>query len=161
MDSPVSVRFATAADADTIHAFICDVAVFEKEPDSVLTTPSVLRAQLLDDNPPFEALIAEMDGQAVGFALFFSNYSTWEGRAGIHLEDLFVPEVHRGRGIGTQLLAELSWLTIERGGARLEWQVLDWNEPSIRYYESIGAEVLGRWLPCRLDGDALSAMAAG
>ena len=159
--SAVSVRFATAADAETIHAFICDLAVYEKEPDAVHTTTDALRAQLSSERPPFEALIAEMEAQLVGFALFFSNYSTWEGKAGIHLEDLFVPEVHRGRGIGTKLLAELSRITIERGGARLDWQVLDWNEPSIRYYESVGADVLRTWLPCRLDGDALSAMAAG
>ena len=156
----MSVRSAIPSDAETIHAFITSLAVYEKEPDAVDATPASLRLQMESERPPFEALIAEMSGQAVGFALFFANYSTWEGKAGIHLEDLFVPEEYRGLGIGSKLLAELSRLTLERGGARLDWQVLDWNEPSIRYYESVGAEVLRSWLPCRLDGDALSAMAA-
>jgi GNAT superfamily N-acetyltransferase len=161
MESPaVTIRHANAKDASTVHRFICDLALYEKEPDAVKCTSADLEQQLASERPPFEALLAEQDGVAVGFALFFANYSTWRGTAGIHLEDLFVPEEHRGSGIGTALLAELSRLTLERGGARLEWQVLDWNEPSIRYYESIDAAIMREWLPCRLDGDALLAMAA-
>ena len=111
------------------------------------------------DHPPFECLIAEVDGEPQGFALFFRNYSTWRGQPGIYLEDLFVPERHRGTGLGKLLLATLARLTVERGGTRLEWQVLDWNQPSIDFYERIGAEVKRDWLPCRLDGEALSSLA--
>lgn len=161
MASPaVSVRSATPGDADTVHRFIVELAVYEREPDAVEVTPADLRRQMEADRPPFEALLAELDGEPVGLALFFANYSTWRGVAGVHLEDLFVPEQHRGHGIGTALLAELAHITVQRGGARLEWQVLDWNEPSIRYYESIGASVMRDWLPCRLDGAALQALAA-
>lgn len=156
----MSVRLAVPDDAVSIHAFITELAIYENEPNAVDATPDSLRIQMQSGQPPFEALIAEVENQPIGFALFFSNYSTWEGKPGTHLEDLFVSEVYRGRGVGTKLLAELSRLTIERGGARLDWQVLDWNEPSIRYYESVGADVLRSWLPCRLDGEALRAMAS-
>ena len=104
--------------------------------------------------------LAEVDGEPRGFALFFANYSTWRGKPGIYLEDLFVPERHRGAGLGRLLLATLARLTVERGGARLEWQVLDWNEPAIGFYRSLGSAVEGEWLNGRLEGEALSALAA-
>jgi GNAT superfamily N-acetyltransferase len=153
------IRTAKSADAAVIHRFICELAAYENALESVQTTAETLSLQLSAERPPFEALIAEIEGDPVGFALFFANYSTWTGRVGIYLEDLFVPESSRGKGIGSALLAELRRVSLGRGGARLDWQVLDWNEPSIRYYESVDAKILRTWLPCRLEGTALSAMA--
>ena len=155
-----TIRFAGPPDAATIHRFITDLAIYELEPDAVEATPASLEAQMRQEPAPFECLIAEVDGEPRGFALFFANYSTWRGRPGIYLEDLFVPEEHRGQGLGKLLLATLARLTVERGGTRLEWQVLDWNQPSIDFYESIGAAVMRDWLPCRLDGGALDSLAA-
>ena len=157
--SEVQVRAAVVDDAAVIHRFIHALAVYENEPDAVEVDVATLRQQLASPTPPFEALIAESAGEAVGFALYYANYSTWTGRIGVYLEDLFVPEEHRGRGIGTALLGELARITLDRGGARLDWQVLDWNEPSIGYYESVGAAINRGWLPCRLQGAALATMA--
>jgi len=154
------VRFAGPDDAGTILHFITQLAIYEREPDAVEATESSLREQLMAAQPPFECLIAEVDGEARGFALFFHNYSTWRGHAGIYLEDLFVPEEHRGTGLGRLLLATLARMAEERGCARLEWQVLDWNTPSIEFYERLGTSVMRDWLPCRLDGEALSGLAA-
>lgn len=156
----VQVRAAVADDAAVIHRFIEALAVYENEPDAVEVDVATLREQLSSPKPPFEALIADLAGEPVGFALYFANYSTWTGRVGVYLEDLFVPEEHRRRGIGTALLRELARITLARGGARLDWQVLDWNEPAIRYYESVGAAINRGWLPCRLQGEALTAMAS-
>jgi GNAT superfamily N-acetyltransferase len=155
----ISVRFARPADAASIHALIVALAVYEREPDAVRVTPVTLAAQLESDHPPFECLLAEEDGVVRGFALFFHTYSTWEGRRGVWLEDLFVPEEHRGRGIGKRLLAELARITVERGCARLEWSVLDWNEPSIAFYEALGAKRMATWSLFRLTGGALDAVA--
>ncbi|MCP4448245.1 MAG: GNAT family N-acetyltransferase [Myxococcales bacterium] len=151
----VSLRFASPDDAETIYNFIVQLAIYEREPEAVETNAGVLREQLSSESSPFECLIAERGGIPVGFALFFSSYSTWRGLPGIYLEDLFVPEQYRGSGIGTKLLAELARLTLQRGGARLEWSVLDWNEPSIGFYEHFGAAIRRDWLPCRLSGQAL------
>ncbi|MDG2114391.1 MAG: GNAT family N-acetyltransferase [Actinomycetota bacterium] len=157
---PTEIRYARPEDAATILHFITELAIYEREPDAVETTVDSLRAQLEMEHPPFECLLAEVDGEARGFALFFQNYSTWRGVPGVHLEDLFVPERHRGTGIGKLLLATLARITAERGCARLEWQVLDWNQPSIDFYEAIDAAVMRDWLPCRLDGAALDTLAA-
>ncbi len=159
LTSDIHIRSATSADAETIFSFIVQLAIYEREPDAVETTADVLREQLASDAPPFECLVAEREGAAVGFALFFRSYSTWRGLPGIYLEDLFVPESERGHGIGTKLLARLAHLTLASGGARLEWSVLDWNQPSIDFYEHLGAEIRRDWLPCRLSGQALEALA--
>ncbi len=156
----LSIRHATPDDAEAIHGFIHELAVYEKEPDAVEATPASLRVQLEADRPPFECLIAEADGEPVGFALFFPSYSTWTGKPGLYLEDLYVQPDHRGSGYGAALLRRLAAITIERGGARLDWQVLDWNTPAIEFYEAIGSEIRRDWYPCRLSGDALAAMAA-
>lgn len=154
----LKLRFATAEDAATIHAFIVELAVYEREPDAVEATPESLRAQLASERPPFECLLAEENGEPVGMALFFTSFSTWRGRPGLYLEDLFVPERFRGRGIGAALLRELARLTVERGGARLEWAVLDWNEPALAFYRRLGARPLDEWITHRLDGAALEAL---
>lgn len=160
-----TIRTATPDDAATILGFIVDLAVYERAPDAVEATEDVLRAQLASDHPPFECLIAshDVDGSGardVGMALFFPTYSTWTGLPGIRLEDLWVDPAARGRGVGLGLLRALAGLTLERGGARLEWDVLDWNEPSIRFYEAVGAVAKDDWITYRLSDDALAAMAA-
>ena len=154
-----AIRFATPTDADAIFQLIHALAVYEEAPNAVEATPDSIRAQLEMEHPPFECVVIEDDGAIGGFALFFHNYSTWTGVQGLYLEDLFVPEKNRGRGYGKALMAKLAQIAVERGCARMEWQVLDWNESAIEFYESLGAEVRRDWFPCRLDGSALSAMA--
>ena len=160
-----TIRTATPDDAATILGFIVDLAIYEREPDAVQTTEEGLRAQLASTRPPFECLIAghDVDGSGprdVGMALFFPTYSTWTGLPGIRLEDLWVDPAARGSGVGTALLAALARLTLDRGGARLEWDVLDWNAPSIAFYESLGAMAKDEWITYRLADDALATMAA-
>lgn len=157
--SALSIRRATSADAALIHRLICALALYEREPDAVEATPESLRAQLEQEPPPFECLIAEWAGEPAGFALYYPTYSTWRGKVGIHLEDLFVPEEQRGRGIGAALLASLAKELVSRGGARLEWNVLDWNEPARRFYQELGAQQLETWQIFRLDGAALLRLA--
>jgi GNAT superfamily N-acetyltransferase len=155
------IRPAGPADAEVVHAFIVGLATYERAPDAVEVTVAELRAQLASPAPPFECLLALDAGRPVGFALFFPTYSTWRGRTGIHLEDLFVPEAQRRRGIGTALLARVAQIAVERGCARLEWAVLDWNAPAIAFYRGLGAEALDGWTTYRLTGPALAALAAG
>ncbi len=155
----IHIRNATADDAELIFHFITELAIYEREPDAVEVTPAVLRDQLSENRPPFECVIAELDGAPAGFALFFANYSTWRGRPGIYLEDLFVPRDLRGRGVGFALLKHLAGLVVARGGARLEWAVLDWNQPAIDFYERIGARQQSDWITMRLTNDALERLA--
>jgi len=155
----VAIRFAGPADAATLHRFIVGLAVYEREPDAVQVTPAELAAQLAAPRPPFECLLAERDGTPAGFALFFQSYSTWRGRPGVYLEDLFVDEAHRRRGVGTALLRRLAALAVERGCARLEWAVLDWNEPAMAFYRTLGAEPLDEWTTWRVSGAALARLA--
>ena len=157
----LSIRSATPEDAEIVHEFIVALAVYEKEPVEIVeATPASLRAQMQSDRPPFECLIGELDGTPVGFALYFQSFSTWSGLPGLYLEDLFVLPEHRGGGHGVALLSRLAGVAVERGCARLDWQVLDWNEPSIKFYEAIGSGIRRDWIPCRLDGDELAAIAA-
>lgn len=158
--SPLVVRVAEAKDAERIHELIVALAVYEKEPDAVVCSADDLRGQLEAGQPPFECLLAELDGVARGFALFFHNYSTWRGRPGLYLEDLFVEPAFRGRGIGKRLLTELARTAVQRGCARMEWSVLNWNDLAIRFYEALGAEARSDWTTYRLSGDALDALAA-
>lgn len=158
-DPTFAIRVAQPDDAEAIHGFIYELAVYEREPDAVEATPQSLRQQMESDRPPFECVIAEEDGVAVGMALYFPNYSTWKGVPGIYLEDLYVQPAHRGKGYGAALLAELAAIAVDRNYARVDWQVLDWNTPSIDFYASVGAEIKRDWIPCRLTGDALTAMA--
>ncbi len=151
----LSIRFATPDDAPTVYSFICALALYEREPDAVRTEAATLRTQLASDRPPFECLLAESGGRAVGFALFFPNYSTWLGKPGIHLEDLFVLPEERGRGYGKALFRRVAELAVERGAGRLEWAVLDWNQPAIDFYRSLGSEPLSEWTTERLSGEAL------
>lgn len=154
----LALRFAGPDDAPTLLAFIRELAAYEREPDAVEVTEATLREQLASSAPPFECLIAELEGEPAGFALFFHTYSTWRGRRGLWLEDLYVRPARRGEGIGRRLLAALARIARDRGCARFEWSVLDWNEPAIRFYRSLGAVPLDEWTRWRLDGDALEAL---
>jgi GNAT superfamily N-acetyltransferase len=156
---PLTIRNATAADTGTIHDFILALADYEKLSHEVKADRDTLARHLFGPRPMAEVLIAEKDGAAIGFALFFHNFSTFEGRPGIYLEDLFVVPQARGAGAGKALLARLAALTLERDCARLEWSVLDWNAPSIAMYRAIGAKPMDEWTIQRLDGDALAALA--
>jgi GNAT superfamily N-acetyltransferase len=151
----LSIRFAMAQDAQLILGFIRELAAYEREPEAVEVTVDILRAQMESDDPPFECLIAELDGTAAGFALFFRNYSTWRGRPGLFLEDLFVPERYRRRGIGRALLKRLAALCVERGYGRMEWSVLNWNQPAQDFYRSLGATPMDEWTIWRLSADVL------
>lgn len=155
----LTIRFATEKDAATIYRFICELAEYERAPDAVETTPEVLQAQLSAATPPFECLLAEADGQPLGFALFFHNYSTWRGCQGIYLEDLFVPPRLRGNGVGRALLQTLAAVAVQRDCAHMEWAVLDWNAPAFAFYHRIGATRLGDWVLCRVTGAALRELA--
>ncbi len=151
----LSVRAATPDDAETILRFIRGLAEYEREPDAVKATAADLRAQMASAAPPFECLLAEDGTNAIGFALFFRSYSTWLGQPLLFLEDFFVDEKYRGRGAGRLLIKRLALIADERGCRRLEWRVLDWNQPAQRFYRSIGAYPLDQWTVWRLEGDAL------
>jgi GNAT superfamily N-acetyltransferase len=156
---PFRIRNADESDVPLILEFILDLARYERLENSVVATEDSLRASLFG-NPRFaEVLIAEEDEKPVGFALFFHNYSTFLGRAGIYLEDLFVKPEARGHGYGRALLARLAAIANERNCGRVEWAVLDWNEPSIAFYRSLGAISLDDWRIFRLTGDALDELA--
>lgn len=156
------LRPATEADLGTIIELIHALADYEREPDAVRLDPEELRRHLFGPRPYAEVVLAETgDGESAGFALFFHNFSTWEGKPGIYLEDLFVRPDFRGHGYGKALLAELARLAVERGCARLEWAVLDWNEPSIQFYRALGAVPMDEWTTYRLAGDALTTLARG
>ena len=154
-----TVRHATPDDAELIHRFVYELAEYEREPHAVQATPESLRAQMLLDKPPFECLIGELDGEPVGFALFFHNYSTWTGKPGIYLEDLFVRPSARGHGLGKALLVHLARIACARGCGRFEWAVLDWNRPAIEFYEALRAVPMREWTIYRLTGDALQELA--
>ncbi len=156
---PVSIRTATPADASLIHQFILDLADYEKLLDTVVATEADTAAALFGDNPRAFADIAEIDGQPVGFALWFYNYSTFAGRHGIWLEDLFVRPSARGSGAGKALLVNLVKRCVAEDLGRFEWSVLDWNAPSIAFYDSLGAASMDEWIIRRLTGDGIRKLA--
>ena len=155
-----SIREARPADVPVILQLIHDLALYEREPDAVKNTAESLEAALFGDSPAIYAHVVEAEGQIQGFALWFLNYSTWEGVHGIYLEDLYVRPEARGAGHGKALLTNLARIAVERGYARVEWSVLDWNEPSIRFYEQLGARPQSGWSTFRLTGSALTDAAA-
>ena len=154
------VREARESDVERIHQLVRDLATYERAPDEVKATPEQLRAALFGPQPAAYALVAEIGNEVVGFALYFLNFSTWEGVPGIYLEDLYVMPEHRGTGLGKALLKSLAQIAVERGYARFEWWVLDWNTPSIDFYRRLGAVPMDEWTVYRLTGDALRAAAA-
>lgn len=156
----ISIRSAKPADLPLIGAFIRELAEYEKLAHEVRFDEAVLGAKLFGPRPYAEVVIGEVDGAAQGFALFFHNFSTFEGRPGVYLEDLFVRPAARGAGLGKALLAHLAALAIERDCARLEWWVLDWNEPAIGFYKALGARPMDEWTVMRVDGEALARLGA-
>jgi GNAT superfamily N-acetyltransferase len=155
----VSIRTATAADVPQILAFVRALATYERAPDAVEATEECLLRDGFGPQPFFRCLIAEQDGHPAGFALFFFNYSTWMGRPGIYLEDIFVEPAFRGHGIGKALLKQVAAIALENHCLRLQWEVLDWNTPAIEFYRAMGAEFLDEWRNVRLSGDALHRLA--
>lgn len=154
-----TIRPATPDDVGQILAFIRALATYEREPGAVLATEDDLLRHGFGENPYFQCLIAEQDGIPAGFALYFFDYSTWLGRPGLYLEDLFVDPPYRGLGIGKALLELLAAIALEKDCARMKWEVLDWNQPAIDFYASLGAEFLDTWRNVRLSGDALRRLA--
>lgn len=153
------VRPATVDDVGTILGFVRDLAAFEREPDAVEATEDTLTHALFGAHPAAEALIAEAAGVPVGFALFFHNFSTWTGRRGVYLEDLYVTPTARGKGVGAALLRHLAGLALDRDCARFEWSVLDWNVDAVRFYRSLGAVGMEDWTVQRVSGEALHRLA--
>lgn len=158
-DSPVSIRPATAADVPTLLALIRELAAFEEAEHEVKADEARLLAEGFGARPAFEALLAEQDGGALGFALFFHNFSTWEGRRGLYVEDLYVRPAARRLGVGRRLLAACAAIAAARGCARLDLAVLDWN-PARDFYDRLGFARMTAWLPYRLTGEGLRRLAA-
>jgi GNAT superfamily N-acetyltransferase len=157
----VLVRPALPDDVEQMHRFVRELAEFERAPEQVTGTAEMLAEALFGARPVAEALIATVDGETVGMAVFYRSFSTWRCLPGVWLEDLYVAPAHRRSGAGRALVAALARLTIERGGARLEWNALDWNEPALTFYERIGASRLSAWELHQLADDALVALATG
>jgi GNAT superfamily N-acetyltransferase len=155
----LSIRRARPEDAALIFSLLCELAEYEKLTHEVEATEGGIAAALFSDQPRITCEIAEWNGEGVGFAVWFFNFSTFSGRAGIFLEDLFVRPAFRGKGIGKGLLAHLAKLCVENGWSRMQWTVLDWNTPSIDFYKSLGGEMMDEWKLCKVTGAALSQLA--
>jgi GNAT superfamily N-acetyltransferase len=161
LSPPITIRPAEPDDVAQIYSMIVELAEYERDPESVKGTPALLAAALFGPSPPAEALIAELDGSVVGFALFHGTFSTWECRPGLWLEDLYVRPQGRRAGVGGALLEALAAIAVERGCARVEWAALDWNQLALGFYEKQGARALPEWVRHRLDGETLERVAAG
>lgn len=155
------IREAARSDAGQILAFITELAIYEEAEHEVVASVADIERSLFEGQTPARALICELDGQPIGFAVYFYSYSTWLGRKGMYLEDLYVSPQQRGVGAGKALLRHLARLACDSGCGRLEWSVLDWNEPAIQFYQSIGASPQDEWVRYRMAGDELKAFAHG
>ena len=159
--STLEIRPATPADTDLILQFVRELAIYEKAEHEVLATPEHVQRTLFCEQPSVFGLICLSGGKPVGFAVYFFNYSTWQGRHGLYLEDLYVTPDSRGQGAGKALLQHLAKIAVDKDCGRFEWSVLDWNTPSIEFYDSLGALPQTEWIRYRMTGDALQALAAG
>jgi len=164
---PITLRRATPADIPEILALVRELAEYEREPQAAVATPELMHRALFGEASVdskgasvAECIMGEIDGRVQGMALFFMNFSTWKGKAGIYLEDLFVRPASRGKGLGKALLSHLAGIAVERGCPRFEWAVLDWNEPAIGFYRSLGAVPMSEWTVFRLGGESLERLAA-
>ena len=155
----MQIRLAIPGDIEDIHRLIYELAVYEKAPEQMVATIDQINGSLFNNQPVAFCHVAEVDGKIVGIALWFLNYSTWLGKPGIYLEDLFVQPEYRGHGLGKGFMKTLAQLCIERGYERFQWWVLDWNEPSIEFYKSFGAVPMDEWTVFRLSGGALKKFA--
>lgn len=155
----LAIRPAKRGDGPLVLGFVRELAAYERLADAAVASAADLDKALFCEAPKAFALIAEWEGAPCGFALYFFNFSTFVGKHGVYLEDLFVREAHRGKGVGKALLARLAWIAKENDCRRLEWSVLDWNAPSIAFYKSLGAAPMDDWTIYRLSGDALDALA--
>jgi len=155
----LTLRTAEPSDASLIVDYIRELAAFEREPEAAVVTEADIARYAFSADPLIRVTMAEWDGRAAGFALWFLNFSTWEGRPGIYLEDLFVRPEFRRHGIGSALLRHLAATAVENGWKRFEWQVLDWNRSAIEFYEAHGANLMRSWITCRIDGDAIARLA--
>jgi GNAT superfamily N-acetyltransferase len=157
----IQIRPAEPDDIPLILRLVRELAEFEREPDAVVATEDMLSDALFGSKPSAEAVIAQHESKPVGFALWFQNFSTWTGRPGMYLEDLYVTPAARGLGVGTALLRHLAGIAVERGYGRFEWAVLDWNEAAIAFYRSMGAVGMDEWRIQRVSGEALVRLARG
>jgi GNAT superfamily N-acetyltransferase len=160
MSTNFTIRPAQPSDVAHIHSMIVELAVFEKLEHMVVATEALLHEGLFGAKPACEAIIGEADGEVVTFALFFHNFSTFLTKKGLYLEDLYVRQSHRGKGFGSAMLKKLAEIAVERHCGRFEWSVLDWNEPAIKLYKAMGAEILPDWRICRVTGDSLATLAS-
>jgi GNAT superfamily N-acetyltransferase len=155
----ITIAPAAPADVPLILEFLCELAAYEKLAHEVVATPEDMHAAIFGERPVVETVIARLDGEAVGYALFFPTFSTFLGKPGLYLEDLYVRPAARGFGVGRKLLEHLAGITVERGWGRLEWSVPDWNEPSIAFYKKMGAKPMDEWTVFRLTGESLRRLA--
>ena len=153
------LRFATPEDVATILRFVRELAEFEREADKVVATEALLHEAMFGERPVAEAVMAERDGEPLGMALFFHNFSTWTGWRGLYLEDLYVTPAARGSGVGKALLSHLAEIAVDRGCSRFEWAVLNWNQKAIDFYKAMGAEPMDEWIVNRVSGEALARLA--
>ena len=161
MDTPIlTIRPATVEDVALVAQLIRELAEYERLADAAVASEADLREQLFGERPAAEVLVAEADGEPAGFALFFHTFSTFLGKRGLYLEDLFVRPAFRGLGLGRHLMAALARIAVQRGCGRFEWSVLDWNEPAIGFYRALGASAMDEWTVQRLQGEALRALAS-
>ena len=160
-DGSLAIRPARPGEASLVFQFVRELAEYEKLEHEVQATEAMIDAALFGEQPRVFCDIAEWDGEPVGFAVWFLNFSTFSGRPGIYLEDIFVRPAFRGRGVGKALMVHLARKCVENGWARLQWSVLDWNTPSIEFYKSLGAQMMDEWTVCRVGGAALTALAQG
>lgn len=155
----LTLRLAVPSDAALILDYIRELAEYEREPEAAVATEADIRRYAFSEHPLVKVTMAEWDGEPAGCAIWFLNFSTWEGKPGIYLEDLFVRPAFRRNGIGKALLKHLAALAVEEGWTRFVWQVLDWNAPAIEFYEALGARVMRPWITCRVEGDAIKRLA--
>lgn len=155
----LNIRTARVDDAALILRFITELAIYEKAQDKVEATVESIETSLFGPQSPAKALICELDGKAIGFAVYFFSYSTWQAKAGLYLEDLYISPDARGHGAGKRMLQHLAGMAIEKGCGRFEWSVLDWNEPAIVFYKALGAKPQSEWVRYRLEGDEIRALA--
>ncbi|HYG92170.1 MAG TPA: GNAT family N-acetyltransferase [Nocardioides sp.] len=161
MELPEGIREVTPDDVPDVLRLIKELAEYERDPDAVVNTEDLLRTTLFGEAPVASALVAVVDGAVVGLAIWFRTYSTWTGVAGLHLEDLYVMPEHRGSGLGKAFFTALARIAVDRDYARFEWAVLDWNTPSIGFYDAIGGRRMKDWITYRIDGARLTELAGG